>query len=1138
MANGDTQPLSITIPRRGANVVQGLPPSEGKSPLAEFMSLVQPGQPPTGTPQPASKPPTESLIQPSPEMAKVAPTPSVIGKVGKGLINEFMNLVKIPGETYQQKPEKPGMLSEEDIVKSPSVGEAGFTGMQVGLNLAGARFPFAKTGEIGVFGGKGARAADLSKLQRAQDMDVAKTPMEQIRQKTWWFKDVDDQWKFEIPDKGSKFTKPFDDFDLKGVPITSQPATTLSKVYDHPRLYQNYPELKDIRVQWDAERGGAAYSPSLKAIRLDPYANEATLRSQVSHEIQHWIQFKEGFGIGGNPDALLQAARTVLKYKGVEKPTPQQLDDLSFEIYKRLAGETESRNVQKRIDYTPEQMLAEHPPTTSDVPPEKQIVRTLGDPSTKIPDDLFKSTQREIELGEDYEVKSAPKGLKWAEKVFSPTTRSLTAQDAAASIREASGQAARDKATTMAQLEPYQRTINAMSDSDRLVFLDYVEGRSKGAQLRDPSLQGMADVLRDAFMRRQAKLSNIPATMLMQFVDDFFPHFWENPGAAQQFGHRWIGRMGSSASLKKRTVPTIADGIAYGLKPLTTNPLEATARYITSMDNFIARIEVMEAAKANGTITFPRAQQIGASGHPQSGQLPRTDLVPLKGVTDKMGNQGYAPEDWARIWNNYVGQRWGGNADWSNIADAIQRGSNQITSLELGLSGFHVFTMANEAFISELARGISNIAGGNVTRGLGAIAKAATAPVRLARLGHKAEAIYLDRTPGTPSTRKLVDLITRAGGRMVGKEHAADYDYSAMGDFFTAFRRGALKQQLREAAGRVTGPISAGKEGLDMLGRIMETSTYHLFVKYIPKLKNGAAMELLGDWVKANPTATYEEQLAVARRIWDSVDNRFGEMVQDNIFWDRTLKQVAQIGMRSYSWNLGTVKEIGGGVTGARHPSRLSISSPDYDPKLSYVLALSIGTAIIGMVYQYLKTPGWMPGQNVPENPQQAHFPLTGGQAPGFGGRGEVPERMVPPGYMKDVYGWWHDPLGEAANKLSTGPQVVSKIGGGIASSFTSGTDYQGHLVANPSDPVYLRILDYFKWVGESLTPISIKSLIQGQKRGSNISPIESMLGIRPAPSYVQDPEGYEHGMGKTSKQRYKREKKSERRQRSQYPEE
>jgi hypothetical protein len=404
--------------------------------------------------------------------------------------------------------------------------------------------------------------------------------------------------------------------------------------------------------------------------------------------------------------------------------------------------------------------------------------------------------------------------------------------------------------------------------------------------------------------------------------------------------------------------------------------------------------------------------------------------------------------------------------------------------------------------------------------------------VRLARLGKKGADVYLDRSPGSQHTRQLVDLITRAGGRMVGKEHAADYNYSAMGNFWTAFQRGALKKELRESAGRLGNykdPVGILKEPFTLVGKTMEAIAYPLFVKYIPAIKNGAAMSLLSDWLKANPAATYDQQLAMARKIWDSIDNRFGEMVQDNLFWDNTLKQVAQTSMRSFSWNLGTVREIGGGVAGLRKPSQFSISSPNFNPKMGYTLALPIGTGVAAMVYQYLKTPGWMPGQNMPQSFGDTQHPLTGGMSPGFGGRGEVLERAQLPGYMKDVYGWWSDPKAEASNKIATLPKMAWQT--------LQNEDYQGHLIRNPDDPILKQIGEYFQWVERSLGggPISVRTLLKGQKTGSNISAAESMMGIRPAPSYAQDPEGYERGMSKVYTERWKREERSRQRQDRQY---
>src|SRR4029077_20201280 len=91
-----------------------------------------------------------------------------------------------------------------------------------------------------------------------------------------------------------------------------------------------------------------------------------------------------------------------------------------------------------------------------------------------------------------------------------------------------------------------------------------------------------------------------------------------------------------------RTVPTIADGIKMGLEPVTTNPLEATMRYVTSMDRFIASTEVLETAKNAGTIKYIRPKVMGASGHPDSFKVP-PGYKPLqgRGSTDATGAQAY-----------------------------------------------------------------------------------------------------------------------------------------------------------------------------------------------------------------------------------------------------------------------------------------------------------------------------------------------------------------------------------------------------------------------------------------------------------------------------------------------------------------
>ena len=56
------------------------------------------------------------------------------------------------------------------------------------------------------------------------------------------------------------------------------------------------------------------------------------------------------------------------------------------------------------------------------------------------------------------------------------------------------------------------------------------------------------------------------------------------------------------------------------------------------------------------------------------------------------------------------------------------------------------------------------------------------------------------------------------------------------------------------------------------------------------------------------------EQLHAARQVWDSIDNRFGEMVQDNLFMNKVIKQAGMLSLRSWSWTIGSGRELVGGA--------------------------------------------------------------------------------------------------------------------------------------------------------------------------------------------------------------------------------
>ncbi|MEE3775931.1 LPD23 domain-containing protein [Campylobacter sp. CX2-4080-23] len=283
-----------------------------------------------------------------------------------------------------------------------------------------------------IFGGENAIGANKAKLKTAREMAKNGVDESQIWAKTGWYKDIDKKWKFEINPLGGKFKKAIKDlFDAKAFKeknreklevlqdrakindkyqtnlnnlnaTLSQQASIitkakdglkLSEVLDDKKLFNAYPQLRDLKVRFDELDSQMSmydgyYNKTLDEIVLNSklYNKPEMLRSILYHEIQHKIQSIEGFASGGGyfsditkvekllekypNDADLQNLYDGLKYNYVS-------DSAEYNVYRKLAGEAEARNVQTRLTANSK----EHPNKTLDINPNERIVKFDSDMS-------------------------------------------------------------------------------------------------------------------------------------------------------------------------------------------------------------------------------------------------------------------------------------------------------------------------------------------------------------------------------------------------------------------------------------------------------------------------------------------------------------------------------------------------------------------------------------------------------------------------------------------------------------------------------------------------------------------------------------------------------------------------------------
>jgi hypothetical protein len=313
-----------------------------------------------------------------------------------------------------------------------------------------------KTAQFLVLGEKAATALDttnestfrIDNLRVAREMEQAEKTPQEIRVATGWEKGSDGLWRYEELDGNLKITS-FEDLEklLENKEKTTGgfvrvPLTDLLETEDFSKDYLN--AVQNISVYFDkAVPIGQAYLQSM-GIHINRFSakyNEDftqdnaldNFRGMLLHELQHYVQREEGFSEPFSEEEfkfrieyeidfakeelekikrisefepsykeLIKPQEGVIKSLETKRNTPQEeLDNWYWKSY----GEIEARNVQTRMNMTPEQRRQTLLSQTEDVAKEDQIMfQTTTDVLDILGIDLSAPVyaQRPGESNEDY----------------------------------------------------------------------------------------------------------------------------------------------------------------------------------------------------------------------------------------------------------------------------------------------------------------------------------------------------------------------------------------------------------------------------------------------------------------------------------------------------------------------------------------------------------------------------------------------------------------------------------------------------------------------------------------------------------------------------------------------------------------
>jgi len=458
--------------------------------------------------------------------------------------------------------------------------------------------------------------------------------------------------------------------------------------------------------------------------------------------------------------------------------------------------------------------------------------------------------------------------------------------------------------------------------------------------------------------------------------------------------------------------------------------------------------------------------------------------IPIPGFT----TVGYfaAKEDVADLINNHLsaGLKSSSNRIVRDGYTALRGVGNLLNQVQLSLSWFHGLNVTTDMIATSIGLGARRLTTKQQkTLGLFNIITGPLAPIKYTWDGVRIKKAYnqsLDSIKD-PEMKAMVEAIVLAGGR---DKMDTFYYNNAIEHLSTTFRDITRSKDFKKIA------TGAMKLPLDLFGATFEALAKPLMEWYVPAGKLGVFADIAKHEIKRYDDGEMglDKDKLMLRLIsaWDNVDNTMGQLIYDNLFWNKYLKDVAMLSVRSVGWTLGSVREVAGAfVDIPTTKTRLEEGDKLFSIRQAQVLGWIVTYTMIGAVLTYLMT------GKAPKTPKDYFFPKTGKL-----NTDGSEQRLNLPTYSKDAYAWKERPLHTAKAKMH--PLW------GLGMDLAQNKDFFNVQIRNPKDPIHQQMIDAGKYIYETSLPLSIKNYKRMNKSSGGIGNVfVSITGVSTAPSYI-----------------------------------
>ena len=208
--------------------------------------------------------------------------------------------------------------------------------------------------------------------------------------------------------------------------------------------------------------------------------------------------------------------------------------------------------------------------------------------------------------------------------------------------------------------------------------IDFIAGVQEGKRQLNPQLDQFASTMRtllddsrDAIRRETGKLKGLyldpdadPGdTAVKTMYQNYMKNLWKDPKAAEDFyANYFAGKTplsGPKGFLKTRKYPTILDGIAAGLEPVTTNPVQLTMFSLREQGRYLLANRILQQLQKQNIGEWVEGGRKSPRGYaPVNDAVFRQTSSGPKGVT--LERSYHVPVPVANVINNDLTPGWRG----------------------------------------------------------------------------------------------------------------------------------------------------------------------------------------------------------------------------------------------------------------------------------------------------------------------------------------------------------------------------------------------------------------------------------------------------------------------------------------------